>query len=435
MPASLLCVDDEPNILNALRRLFRPQGYRILVANSGAEGLAQLEREPIDVVISDMRMPEMSGAEFLEKVRGRWPDSVRILLTGYSEIESTVAAINAGQIARYVSKPWNDDEMLLIVREALERKNLIDDKQRLEVLARKQNEELKTLNATLEQKVETRTAQLAAALKTVEAGRAAMHRGLLNSVRVFAGFIDLRHGPLAAHGKRVAERARALAQQLGQNAAQAQDIAIAALVHDLGMLSLSDNALATPARALAGAELEDYLKHPARGADLLAAVDPLRGAAELIRAHHERFDGGGFPKGSRGSEICIGARILAVADDYDELVAGMQMRTPMPPANAMAYLLEGRGRRYDPVVVDAYVALYGGAQAAAPPREVVLRCAQLEPGMVLARDIVAPDGKLLLAGDYALDAELIDGLIKHERAGGAPLQVTVRVLAPVHRAA
>lgn len=435
MQPTLLCVDDEPNILNALRRLFQRNGYyQILTATGGREGLAILEREPVDLVISDMRMPGMSGAQFLEEVRGRWPDTVRILLTGYSDIESTVAAINTGQITRYVAKPWNDDETLLIVREALEHKRLLDDKRRLEALTKAQNEQLIVLNATLEHKVEERTAQLAAALTTVEAARASMHRGLLNSVRAFAGFLDLRRASLAAHGKRVAERARATAQQLGQSGAELQNIAIAALVHEIGMLSLSDAALDAPSRSLTGADLEEYLRHPVRGADLLATVEPLREAAELVRAHHERFDGTGFPKGRRGTEIALGARILAVADEYDELVTGTLMRPPMSTINAMTYLREGSGKRYDPAVVDAYAALYDQADAAAPARELVLRCARLEPGMVLARDIVAPDGKLLLVSDYALDAELIDGLVKYERTVNASIHATVRVSAPVRTA-
>lgn len=104
-PPTLLLVDDEPSILSALRRLFRPCGYRILTAESGAGGLELLERENIDLVISDMRMPVMDGAQFLERVRGGWPRVVRILLTGYADITSTVNAINKGAIYRYIPSP------------------------------------------------------------------------------------------------------------------------------------------------------------------------------------------------------------------------------------------------------------------------------------------------------------------------------------------
>ena len=129
--ASLLFVDDERNILSSMKRLFRPLGYHIHLASSGAEGLEILEREDIDLIVSDMRMPEMNGAEFLERAAQQWPNAMRILLTGYSDLGSTVAAVNKGKIYRYVSKPWEDQELVLAVQHALERKNLEDEKKRL----------------------------------------------------------------------------------------------------------------------------------------------------------------------------------------------------------------------------------------------------------------------------------------------------------------
>src|SRR5471030_3391307 len=149
-PPTLLCVDDEPNILSALRRLFRARGYRVLLAEGGAEGLRILEQESVDLVISDMRMPEMDGAHFLAQVRARWPDTMRLLLTGYSDIQSIQDAINCGEIYRYITKPWDDNDMLLLVRHALERRALEQDKQRLEALTLRQNAQLKALNENLE---------------------------------------------------------------------------------------------------------------------------------------------------------------------------------------------------------------------------------------------------------------------------------------------
>ena len=165
---TLLLVDDEPSILSALRRLFRPHGYRIFTAESGAAGLAILEQESIDLIISDMRMPEMDGATFLKQVRQRWPQAMRILLTGYADITSTVSAINEGEIYRYIAKPWDDTEMLTVVREATERQRLESENRRLTALTQAQNEELKSLNASLEQKVAERTAELRQALSFVE---------------------------------------------------------------------------------------------------------------------------------------------------------------------------------------------------------------------------------------------------------------------------
>jgi len=161
VPATVLFVDDEANILSSLKRLFRPLGYRIFTAEGGAAGLQVFEQNPIDLVISDMRMPEMNGAEFLEKIRAKWPDAVRILLTGYADVGSTIAAINKGEIYRYIAKPWDDNDIVLTVKHALERKNLELEKQRLEALTLKQNEALKDINANLEAKVRDRTERCA----------------------------------------------------------------------------------------------------------------------------------------------------------------------------------------------------------------------------------------------------------------------------------
>ena len=115
----ILCVDDEPFILSSLKRLLHGQNYEIFAVNSGREGLAVLKNNPIDLVISDMRMPEMNGAQFLEQVFSQWPDTIRILLTGYSDAIDMIAAINRGNIWRYIAKPWNDEELLITVQQAL----------------------------------------------------------------------------------------------------------------------------------------------------------------------------------------------------------------------------------------------------------------------------------------------------------------------------
>lgn len=148
--AVVLCVDDEPSILSALRRLFRPQGYRVLLAEGGAAGLEVLAAESVDLVICDMRMPEMDGVQFLEQVRERWPAVMRILLTGYADINSTIAAINRGEIHRYIAKPWDDQEILLSVSDGLRRKQLEEENSRLDQLTQDQNAELGRVNIQLE---------------------------------------------------------------------------------------------------------------------------------------------------------------------------------------------------------------------------------------------------------------------------------------------
>ena len=253
---TLLFVDDEPGILSALRRLFRPHGYRIFIAEGGAAGLEILEKEAVDLVISDMRMPEMDGAAFLKEVRNRWPKVMRILLTGYADITSTVAAINQGEIYRYIAKPWDDNEIVTIVREAMERLHLELENQRLSALTQAQNDELKTLNANLEQKVAERTAELRQALTFVEQSHGELKKSFLTSVQVFAGVIELRSGSvgsqMSGHGRRVAEHARSVAQRMGLSDNEVQNIMLAGLLHDIGKLGLPDELLGKPFNTLTG---------------------------------------------------------------------------------------------------------------------------------------------------------------------------------------
>lgn len=414
----LLCVDDEPNILSALRRLFRPHGFQVQVAAGGAEGLRLLEAEPVDLVISDMRMPEMDGARFLEQVRCRWPDTVRILLTGYADINSTVEAINKGEIHRYVSKPWDDNDIVLIVRQALERKALEREKARLEELTARQNEELKDLNANLELKVMERTVALRSAhdkLKT----------SFLTSIKVFANLIELRGSSLAGHSRRVADLSRKIANALKLDPETCQNVFLAGLLHDIGKIGLADTLLAKPVTHLTSDELGQYRKHPVRGEQSLMALDELQAAAKLLRSHHERFDGQGFPDGLSGTAIPLGARILAVANDYDGLQIGTLSMRRQSVEEARKLIAESRGKRYDPVVVDAFLQVLGASEPADGGEQLVSP-EHLEPGMVLARDLVTRDGVLLLAADYVLDDNLVRQIRQYARSEGLELRIPIR---------
>jgi response regulator RpfG family c-di-GMP phosphodiesterase len=156
----ILCVDDEPNILNALKRLLRKENYRILTANSGAEGLALLEKNNVHLVISDHRMPEMTGTEFFKVVKEKYPDIIRITLTGYTEVDAITDAINKGHIYKFFLKPWNDHNLKLEIRQALEQYELYQVNKQLHEKVIQQNEELITMNNNLEEMVRKRTREI-----------------------------------------------------------------------------------------------------------------------------------------------------------------------------------------------------------------------------------------------------------------------------------
>lgn len=142
---TVLCVDDEENILNSLRRLLRKEGYRLLTASSGAEGLKLLEENNVHLVISDQRMPQMSGTEFLARVKEEYPDAIRIVLTGYTEVDAITESINKGHVYKFFLKPWNDQSLKLEIKQALEQYDLIQTNKALHEKILKQNENLERL--------------------------------------------------------------------------------------------------------------------------------------------------------------------------------------------------------------------------------------------------------------------------------------------------
>jgi two-component system, NtrC family, sensor kinase len=160
-PPRILFVDDEKNVLRAIERLFLDDGYEILTATSGNDGLDILSRvSPVQIVISDYRMPGMNGVEFLREVCERWPDTVRIVLSGYADTVAVVSAINEGQIYKFIAKPWNDDELKVTISNAVDRYFLHKKNIQLTDELRRSNEELSALNESLDELVEKRVAKL-----------------------------------------------------------------------------------------------------------------------------------------------------------------------------------------------------------------------------------------------------------------------------------
>ena len=424
--ATILCVDDESNILSSLRRLFRSEGYKILIAESGAAGLEILEQEPVDIVISDMRMPEMDGAEFLEQVAKRWPETVRLLLTGYADMQSTIDAINKGNIYKYINKPWEDTELKLTVHHAIEQKMLKEERDRLLVITEKQNAELKDLNANLEDKVQQRTAELKQTMGMLEKAHESLKKNYIASVKVFSGIIEMREGNAPGHSRRVAAHAHKLAGLMGLTGDKAQDVLFAALLHDIGKISLPDEVLSKPFSALSEAEKQKVYQHPILGEGILMAVEPLHNAARIISAHHECYDGRGYPARLKGDKIPKGAAILSVVNDYDGLQSGAIFPRQYSETEARKYIKEHRGLRYDPVVVDAFLKMLGEEPPqVAKQRPVSIKSEDLKAGMVLAKSIITKDGVLLLSDGHIIDEHIIEKIIRFERSIGKRFELYI----------
>jgi len=417
---TVLLVDDEPSVLSALRRLFRTTGYRVLQATSAKEALLLLGGEQIDLIISDMRMPEMDGAELLEQVRRRRPTVIRILLTGYADIQSTIAAINGGEIHRYVAKPWDDQDLLLLVRDALERKALETENRQLLLVTQRQNQELQQLNQTLEDRVQARVAEIKQVADMLDASYDELSQTFTVAMTVFSGLMEMRQSGIAGHSRRVAELARSTALQLGLGDNDQNEIYLAALLHDIGKLGFPDTMLGKPTSLYTPEEMARYRQHAEAGESSLMALPRLHGAALIIRQHHERPDGFGFPDGLVGAQIHIGALIIGAASDHDGLVHGGVAPQRYSPEEALNLMLALAGKHYDRKVLTA-LACVVRQQELPPVNELSVRPADLKPGMRLARDLLSPKGSLLLPKGLVFNAKLIAQVQKFTSGAAAEL--------------
>lgn len=425
-PPVVLFVDDEPSILSALRRLFRPQGYRILLAESGAAGLDLLRKENVDLVVSDMRMPEMDGATLLEKVREGWPAVGRILLTGYADIGSTVAAINRGQIHRYVAKPWDDRELVLCVQDGLERRRLEQENKALLRLTREQNDQLQALNTSLTERVKARTAELEQVNAMLETSFAQVQENFLLSINVFAGLVELRSSGLAGYSRQVADLARRTARRMNGGAMLEEDVYIAGLLHEIGKIGFPDSLLRKPLSAMSSDEVALYRRHTLHGEAALLPLARLQRVARFVRNHHERIDGKGFPDGVSGEAVPLGAQILSVSSDYHSAQSGRLSLKRYSPAEAQALIRGGAGTRYEIAVVEAFE-LALGDEPTDKPQDRELQAHEVMPGMVLSRDLLSPQGTLLLAAGFVFDVRVVKQLREFAGREGVRLRIFVKL--------
>lgn len=407
---TVLVVDDEVNVVNALKRTLRSEHYALESSSDPIQALEIARRTKPSVVVCDMRMPVMNGAELLSELRRDNPDCARILLTGYADLSSTIAAINEGHIHCYLTKPWNDDELREVIRQQMSLVTLRRERDRLADELAVKVSELETLNRELDQRVESRTQEIHQTNLFLEQAYKELHEQFLNSVKVFSNLIEISSPAMAGHGKRVAELARFIALEMKLPEAEVQDVYVAGLLHDIGKIGLPEKALSTPFTLLDPGLRIELVKHCEKGRAALMALPELQTVASYVAAHHERVDGKGYPDGLIGTAIPRGARILAVAEDWDELQMGLVASQKLDPQQTLDFVQSAKGKRYDPDVVNALPGAL--AQLIATPKddEQLLDSQSLVPGLILSRDLCNTEGMLLMAKGRAVSATLIQYL-------------------------
>ncbi|WP_085663649.1 MULTISPECIES: HD domain-containing phosphohydrolase [Pseudomonas] len=426
----ILLVDDEPSILSSLRRLLRNQPYELLLAESGADALQLLQQRPINLVMSDARMPNMDGATLLAHVHERFPDTLRILLTGYADTDTIAKAINDGHIYRYISKPWNDEELLVTLRQALAHQHSESERKRLEQLTQVQIKQLKALNESLEQRVAARTAELQQTADMLDLAYEELKRSYVTSTEFFSQLGNLRLPKAKQTNRQVIELIRVYCTSHGLDEGSCRNLTMAAALYNIGKMSWTDSMLTCPADLIPPPERELYRSYPKQSEALVMTLEPIKEAAQLILHHQERWDGSGFPGHLKGAAIPLGARWLKMAVDFIELQRGLVLDRQLNSDEALLYIRKYAGKLYDPDLVEDFVnvcAEYMRDITLTDPAIKVLSTHELADGMILARNLNADNGMLLLNAGKVLNGALVKKLIAFEEMEGGRYNVFIRV--------
>src|SRR3954466_8308497 len=335
-----LIVDDEPRLRQVLVHLMRNDGFTCLEAGNGEEALEHLQQTPISLVMSDLRMPKMDGLELLRRVRGRWPDTAVVMITAVADVEVAVSCLAIGAMD-YLTKPFHLEEVRARVAQALEKRRLVVEN--------------RGYQESLQEKV------------AVQARR--LEELFLASVQSLAEALEVKDPYTRGHSIHVSHYSVVIARELNLDDELLRQIELGGHVHDIGKIGVREDVLNKPGK-LTDAEYEHIMTHPVVGWRILA---PLLGetplALNIVRSHHERFDGRGIPDRLAGEAIPFEARIAAVADSFDAMTSDRPYRPDgMSLDAAVAEIVRCSGTQFDPRVVQAIVKAIEGGRLALVPR-------------------------------------------------------------------
>jgi response regulator RpfG family c-di-GMP phosphodiesterase len=327
---NILAVDDTPASLKLLSEILRGEGYTVRSAVNGELALRSAFKSPPELILLDIRMPEVDGFEICRRLKAN-PDTEEIpviFVSALSETDEKVLGFELGAVD-FVTKPYQREELLARVHTHLE---------------------VERLRNHLEELVEEKTQEL-------RESEQKLRRSLLDSITAIAATIELRDPYTAGHQRRVANLATKIATELNLSTEQIEGLGLASSVHDIGKIQVPSEILTRPGR-ISGVELSLIKEHPETGRSILKGIDFPWPIAEIVQQHHERLDGSGYPNGLKGEDILQEARILAVADVVEAMVTHRPYRASLGDKAALDEIIDHRGELYDPDVVDACLNLF-----------------------------------------------------------------------------
>lgn len=413
---TVLIVDDEINILKTVKRLFRCADYHLLFAENAAKAISLLEKNNVDLVLSDMQMPAMSGAKLMQHIAQHHPDIYRIIFTGFSDFESTIDAINHGRVHRFIQKPWNNEELKQAVDEGIKQISLKRENQRLTNLVSKQNSMLTELTQNLEEKVSLRTKQVQLALKRIELNNSSTHKMLFN----FISINPTLDGGLALS---ISYSARQMAVALHLPESEVNDIALAGLLCEIGMLGIDPSLREKPINSLNYNEHQELLGQIHIARSILGPATHLQSVIELIANQYEHYDGSGFPAKYTGEVIPLGARIISITRDYWRYSSARILPNNLDEVATKVEMKKYRGTIYDPNLFDLFM-----SEKMIISKQMIehqITTDALKPGMVLKHNIVNEKHILVLPEGHEFTDDTIAKLIKFEKGIEQRLSIAV----------
>lgn len=401
---NILIVDDEAVVLSALKETLERAGFPVVACNSPLKALAVLAERDFAVIISDQRMPEMLGLDFLIESRRIRPFASRILITAVLALPTIVDAINKGEIFRFVAKPWLREELLATVRNAVQRHELVTHNQALQIETQDLNAKLLAANAELHDKVRDLEQQRL----RLDVLNHELAENFDHSLELCRRILTTYDPILGGQTKALVEFAAQMALTDSFTAEQAHALRTASWLCDLGLIGVPREmlrAFRSPLAQLTERERTMLHTHPVYSQTLATQVEDRADIGEIVRAHHERYDGKGYPDGLAGEAIPWPARCLAVAVGFVESGLGKNA--------AIEAILAQSGRAYDPEAVRLFLKVSNLVQLPRQVREILLD--ELQPGMVLANGLYSPHGMLLIGEGQALSPGTIAKIRNHNQ--------------------
>jgi len=327
----ILVVDDEEAIREVVSTMLESKGYRCTAVSNGRAAQEQIKKSTPDLVLSDMIMPEMDGIKLLDWLREYDPEVPVIMVTAIHDISTALEAIRRGAYD-YILKPFEKDQLFLGVGRALQHRRLVAEN--------------RSYQLQLEHQVEERTAQLRVAFDQLE-------QSYDDTLEALGSALDLKDAETEGHCQRVTAFTISIAKAMPVPNHYLAILARAAFLHDIGKMAIPDGILRKPG-PLTDDEKQIMRKHCQIGYDMLIRIPFLRDAAEIVLAHQEFFDGTGYPRGLKGDQIPLGARIFTIADSLDAMVSDRPYRRALPMSHACEEICRCSGTQFDPKVVEVF---------------------------------------------------------------------------------